>query len=82
MSICIATMGMFHCQSGNNGGGGEDTVTVISGGGGGGIEYIERKKPIVMVTKVKYKKKKKQNINIDIIRKLSKGEIENEYTNR
>jgi len=35
-------------------------------GGNGGTTYIEKKKPIVRVTKVKYDKKKKKDINISI----------------
>lgn len=57
--VAIATRGKFVGAPTRN------AVFSRSGGGGGGT-YIEKKKPIVRVMKVKYDKKKKKDINISI----------------
>ena len=59
MSIAIATMGKFTGAVGSSSDSG-------GGGGGGGVEFIEKKKPVVLVTKVRYDKKNKKSINISV----------------
>ena len=81
MSICIATMGKFCRPSSIEG----KSTTIVSGGGGGGgggIQYIEKKKPIVMVTKVKYEKKKRKDINMSVRKRKTSEELYNEYKSR
>ena len=59
-ALAIATRGKYVGSPTRN------AVFSRSGGGGGSTTYIEKKKPIVRVVKVKYDKKKKKDINISI----------------
>ena len=61
MSLALLTRGVI-CRGGTGTG---KTVYVNTGGGGGGAG-LERKKPVVRVSSIKYDKYDKKNINITI----------------
>jgi len=63
-AVSLATRGVICTGSGTGGGG--DTIIKNYGGGGGGGAGLERPKPVVRVSGVKYDKYKKENINITI----------------